>query len=186
MKVLLVSGAAQSTDINARYGTVGACGTWATDMNRLWTNYYNVKKTQYTPVRNRMAATKTQYTTATTGYHDRISTVGSSFTTIINTLQTVVSSVVDPTSGMIAGLNCLLLGEDMNMLANATCTKFFNTFYFLRLTLGISAFGILFSLCCTTCSGVRAFKHSSRRGSVLPKDSMDPGESTLANLNYKA
>lgn len=86
MKVLLVSGASQSTDINARYGTAGACGTWATDMNNLWTNYYNVKKTQYTPIRTRMAATKTQYNTATTGYHDQISNVGTSFTNIINTL----------------------------------------------------------------------------------------------------
>lgn len=185
MKVLLVT-TTPNADINARYTTAGACGTWATDMNNLWNNYYDVKKTNYAPIRTRMANTKAQYNTPTTGYHARISSVGTSFTNIINTLETVVSSVVDPNSGMIAGLNCLLLGEDMNLLANATCTKFFNTFYFLRLTLGISAFGILFSLCCATCSGVRAFKHSSRRGSVLPKDSLDPGESTLANLNYKA
>lgn len=169
MKVLLNSGTAQITDINARYGTVGACGVWATAMGNLWTEYYAVKKTNIGPVQGRMTSTISSYNTATTGYHDRIGTLGSSFTTISGNLQNIVSSVFDPQYGMIAGLNCLVLGEDLNLMSNTICTKFFITFYYLRLTLGLSAFGILFALCCTTCSGVRAFKHSARLGSILPK-----------------
>jgi hypothetical protein len=109
MKVLLNT-VTQSADINARYGTAGDCGLWAADMNNLWTNYYNPKKTAYDPVRTRMTATITQYNLATTGYHDRLNTVGTSFTTIINSLNQAASSVVDPQYGLVAGLNCLLLG----------------------------------------------------------------------------
>ena len=120
-------------------------------------------------VKTRAHATVTSFN-AGGGYRAKIVTVGSTFTTVSTALTTAVSTVVDPQYGMIAGLNCLLLGEDINLISNTACTKLFNTFYFLRLTLGIAAFGILFSLCCTTCSGVRAFKHSTRKGSVLPKE----------------
>lgn len=74
----------------------------------------------------------------------------------------------DENNGMLAGLNCLILGEDINLIVSTTCSSLFNTFFFLRLTLAMVAFGILFSLCCITCSGVRAYKHNERRGAVLP------------------
>lgn len=34
--------------------------------------------------------------------------------------------------------------------------------------MGISAFGILFAMCCIVCSGVRHFKHSERKDRVSP------------------
>jgi len=45
------------------------------------------------------------------------------------------------------------------MVINTFCATFFNVFYFLRLALGIGCFGILFSMCCIVCSGVRHYKH---------------------------
>jgi hypothetical protein len=107
-----------------------------------------------------MAAAKTNYNTATSGYHDRLAGVQSAFVLISSQLTAIVRTVVDPQYGMVAGLNCLVLGEDLNMVSNTACVRLFNTFYFLRFALGLAAFGILFTLCCTTCSGVRAFKHS--------------------------
>jgi hypothetical protein len=79
-------------------------------MTNLWNNYYSVKKTQLTPIKTRMAASITRYNLGTTGYHDRLTVVGSSFSSIVSTLQTLVSSVTDPNYGMVAGMNCLLLG----------------------------------------------------------------------------
>lgn len=157
MKVLLNSGTAQVADITARYP---GCTTWITQMTSLWNEYYNQKKTRYTPVRTNMAAAKTNYNTGTTGYHDRLADVQSAFVPISSQLTSIVRTVVDPQYGMVAGLNCLVLGEDLNMVSNTACVRLFNTFYFLRFALGLAAFGILFTLCCTTCSGVRAFKHS--------------------------
>jgi hypothetical protein len=40
----------------------------------------------------------------------------------------------------------------------------------IRFALGISAFGILFVMCCSVFSGVRIFKDSQRKGLVLPKE----------------
>jgi hypothetical protein len=118
-----------------------------------------------------MANVYTRYNTGTSGYKDQIATVGSEITSTISNLETMLHSVFDTPYGMIAGLNCLLLGEDINLISSTACTKLFTTFYFLRLTLGIAAFGILFTMCCSVCSGVRSYKHSMRRGSILPNES---------------
>lgn len=94
---------------------------------------------------------------------------------------------------MLAGLNCLLLGEDINLIVSTTCSSLFTTIYFLRLTLAMVAFGLLFSVCCITCSGVRAFKNNERR-SILPNEEtkLDYGgqesmahDSTVAAFNAK-
>lgn len=154
------------SDISARYS---GCTDYIADMTLLYNNYYFIKKGHLDDIKTRMDAVVTSFNTPTTGYNALLGDVGTAFTNAITALNLVVSTVIDPNQGMIAGLNCLLLGEDINLIVNTTCNKLFNTFYFLRLTLGISAFGILFSLCCTTCSGVRAFKHSTRKGAVLPK-----------------
>lgn len=79
---------------------------------------------------------------------------------MIQALEDTVSTVVDPDTGLLAGFNCLLFGEDIVRVINTTCVRFFNTTYLARLTLGISAFGILFAMCCSICTGVRHFKHS--------------------------
>lgn len=157
MKVLLNSGTAQIADITGRYS---GCSTWITDMSNLWTAYYSVKKANYQAVRTNMGSAKTNYNTASTGYHDKLTQVQSAFVPISSQLTSIVRTVVDPQYGMVAGLNCLLLGEDLNLVSNTLCVRLFNTFYFLRFALGLAAFGILFTMCCTTCSGVRAFKHS--------------------------
>lgn len=57
-----------------------------------------------------MASAKTNYNTGTTGYHDRLQGVQSAFTPISTQLTSIVRSVVDPQYGMVAGLNCLVLG----------------------------------------------------------------------------
>lgn len=159
MKVLLNSGTNQAVDLNNRYNDAG-CTTWKTEMTSLWTNYYDIKKTNYPPVRTRMATAKSTYNTATSGYHDKLTDCQTAFVPISSQLTSIVRSVVDPQYGMVVGLNCLVLGEDINLISNTTCVRLFNTFYFLRLALGLAAFGILFTLCCATCTGVRAFKHS--------------------------
>lgn len=179
------AGADPTADLNTRYTAgAGVCQTWKNDFTPLYTNYYSPKYVALNPVKTRVTSAKTSFNTGGTGYKARIGTLGSTFTSTISALTGIVSTVVDPQYGLIAGLNCLLLGDDLNLVISATCTSFFNTFYFLRFSLGLAAFGILFTLCCTTCSGVRAYKHMSRKGSILPKDGMNQ-ESTMAALNNK-
>jgi hypothetical protein len=61
------------SDIMARYGTDGSCGTWANEMGSLWMNYYDIKNRTIYPVKARMLTTIDTYMTPTTGYQDRLS-----------------------------------------------------------------------------------------------------------------
>ena len=91
--------------------------------------------------------------------------------------------MIDPDYGLLAGFNCVIFGEDFNRAIETICVKFFNTVYLARLTTGISAFGILFAMCCSVCTGVRHYKHSLR---ITKLDALDGNpESTMANLNQK-
>jgi hypothetical protein len=59
---------------------------------------------------------------------------------------------------MLAGLNCKVFGEDFELFKNVICGSFYNNLFLIRLTLGIAGWGILFSMCCIVCTGVRHFK----------------------------
>lgn len=72
---------------------------------------------------------------------------------------------------MVAGFNCLIFGEDFQMVINTLCVKMFNLTYSSRLSLGIAAFGILFAMCCSVCSGVRHYKHFMRKSKLENLDS---------------
>lgn len=97
---------ATNAQITGRY----SCATWTTDFTGVFTNYYDRKRTVVGPVKGRSDGTKTSYNTPTTGYKARINAIQTSFDSIINTLSSTVNSVVDPNRGLVAGLNCQLLG----------------------------------------------------------------------------
>lgn len=69
----------------------------------------------------------------------------------------------DLQDGVISGLNCLILGEDVNLMADVICINIFNTIYWLRLATAALAMSILVVLCCSTCSGVRAYRQSNHK-----------------------
>ena len=107
---------------------------------------------------------KTSIDTVVTGF----STVNTTMTNVINALNAAVAGIVDPKFGMIAGLNCLIIGEGLDLMVSSICVSNFNTLYITRLLMGISSFGILFALCCIVCSGVRHYKHSERKDKISP------------------
>lgn len=191
------SGAAVATSLATRYGAVGACGTFNSDLGNVWTNYYTVLKTMIgAPI-----AAGSGNAAAGTGVYARAKTAQTSTTTLIgyvntnittlfsNTMTSVTSltSILDPTYGVIAGLNCRLFGEDFNRILNTMCVSMFNAMYISRLTIGIASWGILFSLCCIVCSGVRHYKHSERKDKVKDaffKNSFDQGTKQTLKGDY--
>lgn len=73
-----------------------------------------------------------------------------------------------------SGVNCQLIGDDLNLIVSTMCAKFFTSFYILRMVTGMIAFGMLFSICCITCTNVRNYKHSLMRQSgseIMPENS---------------
>lgn len=95
--------------------------------------------------------------------------IPTTFSTISAQLNSAAASVIDPKYGLIAGLNCLLIGEDVVRITKVICNEAFNNIFFMMLICGIASFGILFSMCCAVCAGVRHYKHSERLGKLGPE-----------------
>lgn len=81
-------------------------------------------------------------------------------TSTFNSLNSTLNPLLDPTYGLIAGINCLLMGEDIVLTKNTLCVSMFNSFYFLFMTIGTATIALLFSMCCITCAGVRHYKQN--------------------------
>lgn len=52
----------------------------------------------------------------------------------------------------------------------------YSNIYTMRLAMGITAWGVLFMMCCAVCTGVRHYKHSQRKekiGDAFFKNTLD-------------
>ena len=104
----------------------------------------------------------------------------------INTNLNSIADLIDPKYGMLAGLNCKVFGEDFEMFKNVICGSFYNNLFLIRLTLGIAGWGILFSMCCIVCTGVRHFKQVDKMKKISDmefKNSFEDG--TKDNLKTR-
>lgn len=69
-----------------------------------------------------------------------------------------------------AGFNCLIFGEDLQLLVDTLCSYIFNTVYFLRVATGMAGITIMFTMCCTVCTGVRHYKQGLIPENELPEN----------------
>jgi hypothetical protein len=152
-----------ASDLGTRY-TACTSSNFPQYMGNIWDNYYFVKIPIMKGIQTR---TTTALASITTVIGD-LTNINTLFNNVITNLGTTISGVTDPTYGLVAGLNCVLIGEDIKLFVSTLCVSNFNTFYLTRLIMGISSFGILFALCCIVCSGVRHFKHSERKDKIAP------------------
>lgn len=141
------------SDLKNRYGS---CSSWSNDIQAIWDNYYSIKKNNVETAMTRLDAV------VNSQYNSKLANVKTDFDTVITNLQVNLDSVFNENNGILTGLNCQILGEDINLIVSTTCNSLFNTFYFLRIILAIVSFCILFSICCITCSGIRVYKHSEK------------------------
>jgi hypothetical protein len=148
--------ASQANVVSALNSRYSGCTSLNNGLSNLWANYYNIKTASLNGVKSRITTAQGSVTTLT-GY------IAVNLTSLFNTVKSnllgTLSTVTDPKYGLIAGLNCRVFGEDIVRITNAFCVSIFNSFYITRLVLGIASYGILFSLCCIVCSGVRHYKH---------------------------
>ena len=173
--------AAVTAAVKVKYGTNCA---FAGILANAWTNYFNNKYTilGYPTVKTQTAGSVMYRLQQALPLINDTSNAGSvfkaidSFRGVLNTANSSLSSIqtlTDPTYGVLAGLNCQIFGQDFLAFQNAICGSFYNSLYTLRLTFGIAAWGLLFALCCTVCSGVRHFKQMGKaRGNQVADSSM--------------
>lgn len=92
------------TDLGTRYS---GCTTFNSDLSNTWNNYYKIKIPAFSPVSSRASTASTTLNTFTSNLTNSINTT---FTTAKNSLNSASSTVVDPDYGLVAGLNCRLIG----------------------------------------------------------------------------
>lgn len=49
--------------------------------------------------------------------------------TVLNTYGSLVAQLINPNTGIFAGLDCTVIGEDFELAKNAVCVKVFNSLY---------------------------------------------------------
>jgi len=155
--LILAGMTSNAMTLNQRY-TNANCATFMTDLTNTATRYYAIKEAGYNtkPIVPRTAAANT----AVGNYKTAITGIESSLQNVVNTLSATVSSIIDPTYGLVAGFNCALLGADILLVNNTACVRGFSLLFFFRSAFGIAGIAIIFALCCTTCTGVRHYKQS--------------------------
>jgi hypothetical protein len=139
-----------ASDLNTRY-VLCLSTNFSTYMGNVWDNYYFVKIPSLQLISGRITNAINSLNIVVSD----LTSISTLFSNVVTSLDATLSGIVDPKYGLIAGLNCLLIGEDINDLLNTLCVSNFNTIYLTRLVMGIPSFGILFALCCIICSGRR-------------------------------
>lgn len=160
------------TYLTNRYGA-GAC---ATDLGTEFGNNYDFWYTPRVDGTTGINSVKTRFNGAVTtdlnNINSDMTALKPKFRDVYGNLSAAINSLVDPNYGMVAGVNCLLIGEDLKTTKNTLCVSLFNSLYFLFMTVGTASFALLFSMCCIVCSGVRHLKQSQKKsGKAIPEGS---------------
>jgi hypothetical protein len=103
---LNTAGAWKTTVLDIKYPSACA-GAWKTYFGNVWDNYYLFKILPVIQISDRWTITTVPAITAVT---TSLNAVNGTLTSIITALRTAVDSVIDPQFGMLAGLNCRIIG----------------------------------------------------------------------------
>jgi len=139
----------------------------------VWNNYYLIKSNAYSSISSRASPANTKVNTFVTNI---TTTLNATFTNAVTSLNAVAQSVTDSKYGLVAGMNCKLIGEDFTTFTTTFCQSLFTVLYFSRLVVGCASFGILFAICCGACTGVRFLKHSIRKLNSIDNTGLSDNE----------
>ena len=131
--------------LNARYTD---CPQFSTDLSNIWSNYYLVKTNTLSPVIARQATARKEVFTLN---EDLSKTVNPIVASTVTGLYASFGSLVDPTYGVLSGLNCGVIGEDLTVFKAALCQNTFSYSYFHRILMMVISMCLAFLLCCNTC-----------------------------------
>ncbi len=92
-------------NFQARYNS-GDCMPFITDFQNTNNNYYVIKSATYNPIATRAGTADA----VVSNYKTQITAMGVQFNTVTTGLQATANAIVDPTYGILAGLNCAIFG----------------------------------------------------------------------------
>jgi hypothetical protein len=182
----MANAAALTTAISARYGA--ACATALnTDFTINYNAWYTPRTSATTGIPSVLARWNAGAATDLSNVVSGMTSVMPNMTSTFSSLNTSMNKLIDPNYGMVAGVNCLLIGQDLQLTVNTVCVTLFNSLYFLFMTIGTASFALLFSMCCIVCSGVRHYKQSLKKtGKAIPDGSSLGLNGPSINQGYQA
>jgi hypothetical protein len=98
--------AAVLSALNNRYPAAG-CSTFNNELANVWSNYYLIKSNAYSPVSSRAANANSKVSSFVTNL---TSTLNDTFSNAVTNLNSFAQSVTDSKYGLVAGINCKLIG----------------------------------------------------------------------------
>jgi hypothetical protein len=152
-----------STSLQSRYNNAG-CNTFINDLGYTFVNYYVTKINNY----NTLTGRTTAAATAVGAYKTSITNLGNAFNSVTTSFQATADAILDPNYGILVGLNCAIFGDDLLMVIGTACTHGFILTFFVRAAFGIAGFGILLTICCASCTGVRHYKQMEAKKKSNP------------------
>lgn len=148
--------------ISTRYAAAAAgCLTAINnDLSTYYTNWFSPMTNTASGIGYVGTTTWPAASTVITGVLTGLPPVKTQLSTILNALEATAPKITDPINGLQGGLNCLMIGEDLQRIRDTLCINVFNGLFVSLVTVGLSAFGLLLSMCCIVCTGVRYYKQS--------------------------
>lgn len=99
------------TKLDTKFGA-GCTSAWNTYFGNVWDNYYRIKTSTFSGISTRWAQVSDSTNPASdiSVVTNDLNSINGTMTSVINTLKASFDSIVHPQYGMIAGLNCQLIG----------------------------------------------------------------------------
>jgi hypothetical protein len=146
------SQAAASSMLNGRYA---GCSSFNSQLANIWQNYYLIKKNVLGAVGSR------EYTA-----RQSVQAVSQSLTqNLLPTFQNTIAklyqtsqAILTPNYGVLWGLDCSVVGEDMVLFQQTACHNTFSYSYFHRILALLISASLILLLCCNTCTLFRRRK----------------------------
>ena len=141
-------------NLNARYSDDTNCVGFTTELSNIWNNFYREKESVLEPVHTRASDVETNVLSIKADIDNDLTPA---FEDALNTLQDSFGTILDSKTGLIAGLNCRVLGEDVKLVVDIFCNKIFMYSFILRILFSASSFAILSSVFGIVKLGRKAF-----------------------------
>lgn len=148
--------------IGVRYATANApCqAALLTDLATYYNQWYTPMSSTSTGIASVLARWTAAASPTITAVTTDLSPVKSGLVTALDALNANVTKISDPVNGLQGGVNCLLLADDLQRIRDTVCINLFNALFVSLLTVGVSSFSLLVSMCCIVFTGVRYYKHA--------------------------
>lgn len=162
------SQAAAAAILDARYA---GCSSFNSQLANIWQNYYLIKKNVLGAVGSREYSARQAVQALSRSLTQNLLPT---FSNTIGKLYQTSKAILTPDYGVLWGLDCSVVGEDMVLFQETACHNTFSYSYFHRILALLLSACLLLLLCCNTCTLFRRRKDILEHLQGPPKHRANP------------